>query len=293
MDLGSLDSLNFYQDCIDFDMKNEYDRILSNSFNYDEPISLHDDSMLSMMDPLNSGLWLNSNLDSIHHLDFMEGDLESTIMVNPNSVIPSSAEAAEIKIKEEELLKEEEPVVKEEPETDLDSTEKFLSPNEIKQEPIEESKDIIIHSPKVTLTCVQDKSPFDITKVEELKPAITKAIRLSDLLGQTSSHGHQKTELMTVRVTMPSSVSALKTTVSSRTVPVSFVNNTIGTSYKIVRPKQQIKPIQSRIISNRNNEHLGGLYPRPTYSYSCLIAMALKNSSTGSLPVSEIYNFMW
>lgn len=35
-----------------------------------------------------------------------------------------------------------------------------------------------------------------------------------------------------------------------------------------------------------------GSYPKPAYSYSCLIAMALRNSSTGSLPVNEIYSFM-
>ncbi|GIX68560.1 forkhead box protein N4 [Caerostris extrusa] len=34
------------------------------------------------------------------------------------------------------------------------------------------------------------------------------------------------------------------------------------------------------------------IYPKPVYSYSCLIAMALKNSKTGSLPVNEIYDFM-
>ncbi|XP_055003080.1 forkhead box protein N4 [Sorex araneus] len=49
---------------------------------------------------------------------------------------------------------------------------------------------------------------------------------------------------------------------------------------------------QPRVAVHSSQDPHPKHYPKPIYSYSCLIAMALKNSKTGSLPVSEIYSFM-
>lgn len=49
---------------------------------------------------------------------------------------------------------------------------------------------------------------------------------------------------------------------------------------------------QSNKKSSKQQTPADPEYPKPAYSYSCLIAMSLKNSRSGSLPVSEIYSFM-
>ncbi|NXJ66744.1 FOXN1 protein, partial [Rostratula benghalensis] len=62
-------------------------------------------------------------------------------------------------------------------------------------------------------------------------------------------------------------------------------------SYPVTYITSSHYPYQ-RIAPQSSQESQQPLFPKPIYSYSILIFMALKNSKTGSLPVSEIYNFM-
>jgi len=75
--------------------------------------------------------------------------------------------------------------------------------------------------------------------------------------------------------------------VEPQTLCTSAVTHTSGTDSVTVAGSQLVDTDAS--VSQEVGSEA---YEKPVFSYSCLIAMALKNSDTGSLPVNEIYAYI-
>lgn len=115
-------------------------------------------------------------------------------------------------------------------------------------------------------------------------------VKIQPALSQQNFLSHSNVNINNNTITHVQSFKQVESSPSQRSpVLVKHLHNGISTT----QPNNfSYSPSSKSSSISKNQEPSEKVFPKPVYSYSCLISMALKNSKNGSLPVSEIYNFM-